>query len=128
MFHDSDWNPAGLQRNLKFAPGTDRMAVTMFCQYVAKLAASVSLCTVQGYQVPSNSQPGRKMALPKPRATRFLAMATKLAFSSPAAPWANVFSGLPELLRATMGTPITIWSLVPDQLESQLAKVDGVVR
>jgi hypothetical protein len=27
-----------------------------------------------------------------------------------------------------MGTPITIWSLVPAQLESQLAKVDGVVR
>src|SRR5665213_4446234 len=128
MFHDSDRNPAGLQRNLKFAPGTDRMVVTMLGQEAARLAASVLFSTNHGNHGPANSQPGRKMALPKPRATRFLAMATKLAFSLPAAPWASVFSGLPEPLRATMGTPITIWSLVPDQVESQLAKVDCVVR
>ena len=55
-------------------------------------------------------------------------MATKLAFSSPAAPSARVFSGLPDPSRATIGTPITIWSLVPSQLESQEERVDSVVR
>ena len=37
----------------------------------------------------------------------------ELASSSPAAPCARVFSGLPDPSRATIGRPITIRSLVP---------------
>ena len=33
----------------------------------------------------------------------------KIGFSSPAAPSAKVFSGLPDPSRATIGMPITIW-------------------
>lgn len=63
------------QSNLKFAPGTERMAVTACCQYAMKFEG-LGLAD-HAYQVPLNSCPSLMTELPSPAPTKRVASVTK---------------------------------------------------
>ena len=106
-----------VQSKRKFAPGTERMAQTVFAQNDFQWAYSAgSLPSPSTIQVPLASGASRMIESPSPAATRFVASVRAWPLYSPAAPRARQSPSMPDgmsacvMIRRRPGTAIFQWA------------------